>query len=78
MRLLRVIGSEELDCGCFLGIYELYSGQVVEVVDSRGEGCSTAWHSVGTVIPTAGMTLDCRSRNRGRRATSEDSSHHAR
>jgi hypothetical protein len=53
MSILRIVGSEELACGCFAGVYELYSGQVIELIDFRGEGCTVSWHTVGTAIPRA-------------------------
>jgi hypothetical protein len=60
MKILRVVGSKALDCGCFVGLYELYSGQVITVIDCQGERCDTSWHVVDTKVPAAPMTLGCR------------------
>jgi hypothetical protein len=61
MKILRVVSSEVLDCGCLVGFYELYSGQVVEVIDCRGDRCDTPSHDVGTTVPAALLTLGRRS-----------------
>ena len=45
MRILRALTSEAQTCGCLLGIYETYSGDVVKLVDSTGRACRA--HRVG-------------------------------
>jgi len=39
MRILRGVGSTVLACGCFVGLYEKYSGATVAIVDVPGERC---------------------------------------
>ncbi len=51
MRLLRVVGSRSLECGCLVGVYETYGGESIEIIDSRGEDCKEASHRQGAVIP---------------------------
>jgi len=71
MKILRVVNSEVLDCGCFVGLYELYSGQVIEVIDCRGDRCDTRWHAVGATVPAAMVTLGRRFGSHAERTSSE-------
>ncbi|MBE3134499.1 MAG: hypothetical protein IMZ55_13600 [Acidobacteria bacterium] len=50
MRLLRVVRSHLLDCGCFVGVYETYSGRNIEIIDDRGHACGEASHRPGAVL----------------------------
>lgn len=63
MRILRVLSSFQLDCGCVGGVYELYSGEVVRVLDAQAARCRNAGHRNGARLwgdapppsdPTAG------------------------
>jgi hypothetical protein len=47
MRILRVVGSASLPCGCFVGLYETYDGPTVQIVDERGVACPDAGHRLG-------------------------------
>ena len=51
MRILRIVGSSELPCGCFVGRYELYDGQTVQVIDEESVSCDIDSHEVGAVVP---------------------------
>jgi hypothetical protein len=51
MRILRVVGSRLLPCGCFVGAYETYDGRTVEVVDQAGIACSVPSHVRGATLP---------------------------
>jgi hypothetical protein len=51
MRLLRVIQSRLLACGCLVGVYETYGGESLEIIDSRGQDCVEASHRPGVVVP---------------------------
>ena len=37
-----------------MGVYETRSGEVVEIIDARGEGCGTTGHAVDAVVLHAG------------------------
>jgi len=50
LRILRVLGSRSLECGCFVGVYETYAGATVEVVEERGLRCLERSHEDGRVI----------------------------
>jgi len=50
MRILRGAGSALLPCGCFVGLYETYSGPTVQIVEERGASCSDARHEPGAQI----------------------------
>jgi hypothetical protein len=39
VRILKVLSSQAQPCGCLVGIYETYSGKVVQLVDFVGESC---------------------------------------
>jgi hypothetical protein len=51
MRILRIVGSQALPCGCLVGHYELYSGQIVRLIDYHSETCPLASHRVNSVLP---------------------------
>jgi hypothetical protein len=40
MRLLRGLGGKALSCGCMVGVYETYDGQVVASIDAPASGCT--------------------------------------
>ena len=54
MRILRVIGSRTLPCGCLIGRYETYGGQCVELVDHLGARCPLPQHRKQSLM-LAGM-----------------------
>jgi hypothetical protein len=47
MRILRVVGSRTLACGCFVGTYETYGGRCVEFIDHVATRCTVAEHRLG-------------------------------
>ncbi len=49
LRILRVVGSRSLTCGCFVGVYETYDGATVEIVEEHGAGCTEQSHVEGRV-----------------------------
>ena len=53
LNILRVVGSRSLPCGCFVGVYETYTGATVEIVEERGPGCSDRSHHEGRVTSQA-------------------------
>lgn len=50
MRILRVVGSVRLTCGCLVGRYETFAGPIISVIDARSHRCCDASHQVGTVL----------------------------
>jgi hypothetical protein len=50
MRILRVLQSQLLRCGCFVGLYETYDGQTVAIVEEPGPGCRDSRHQAGQAI----------------------------
>lgn len=44
MRLLRGLSGQMLPCGCLVGVYETYDGQVLAMVDVVGTTCGVAQH----------------------------------
>ncbi len=50
-RILRGLGSRSLTCGCFVGVYETYDGETVEIVEERGPHCDVPGHREGRVTP---------------------------
>jgi len=41
-----------LTCGCLVGVYETYSGEIVTIIDARAGSCSNPAHARGNIIPT--------------------------
>jgi hypothetical protein len=48
MRVLRILTSKQLPCGCLAGVYELYSGEVIAIVDAPDGSCVT--HRTGQQV----------------------------
>jgi len=51
MRLLRGLAGRLLACGCFVGVYETYDGQIVSTIDACGPGCRQPGHALHAVVP---------------------------
>ncbi len=51
MRLLRGLSGRVLACGCLVGLYETYDGDVVATIDVRGKKCGTPQHRLHAEIP---------------------------
>lgn len=49
LRILRVVGSRSLKCGCFVGVYETYDGASVEIIEECGPRCFDRSHDEGHV-----------------------------
>ena len=47
------MSSRSLPCGCIVGIYEAYSGEIVTIVDARGASCADPAHLAGKRVPGA-------------------------
>ncbi len=62
LRILRVVGSRSLDCGCFVGVYETYDGTAVEIVEERGPACPDQSHEEGRVTRETGESRKRRPR----------------
>jgi hypothetical protein len=48
--ILRVLRGACLPCGCVAGIYEMYSGTTVVVIDEVHAGCRLAEHRNGCMM----------------------------
>jgi len=53
MRILRLLSSRPLPCGCVAGIYETYDGPITWIVDARGDECHDARHRPGATLKDA-------------------------
>ena len=51
MRLLRGLTGRVLPCGCLVGVYETYDGDVVSTIDARGAACQIHEHRLHAVVP---------------------------
>ncbi len=49
-RIYRVLRGDQLPCGCVAGVYELYNGDILSVIDARAEGCRDPLHKPGIVV----------------------------
>lgn len=48
MRVLRILTSSTLPCGCLVGIYELYNGRTIAIVDAPA--CGRPEHRAGQQV----------------------------
>lgn len=53
MRVLRFLSSFQLTCGCLVGVYELYSGKIANVIDEVHDKCGIGTHKPGQQLETA-------------------------
>jgi hypothetical protein len=51
VRILRGLAGRRLECGCLTGVYETYSGEVVEMIDWHADACRQSSHIEGGTIP---------------------------
>lgn len=47
MRIRVALKSYIRPCGCLVGVYETYAGEVVEIVDAHGDDCPDRSHHQG-------------------------------
>jgi hypothetical protein len=57
MRIRQALNSYTRPCGCLVGVYETYAGEVIEILDAPGEGCADASHREGTILAKAQMPM---------------------
>jgi hypothetical protein len=50
MRILRGLSSQQLECGCLLGVYETYDGLVVRLIDAADPACTIPEHRQGATM----------------------------
>jgi hypothetical protein len=53
LRITQCIGGAKLECGCVIGRYLTYSGDIVTVLDEVGDDCCDKTHHVDCVITEA-------------------------
>ena len=58
MRLLRGLSGRVLPCGCLVGVYETYEGDVVATIDARGKQCQSSDHRLHATIPVQELDQD--------------------
>ena len=51
MAILRGVSSRQLPCGCLVGVYETYEGEIVSIVDARRGSCVDPAHEEGKTVP---------------------------
>jgi hypothetical protein len=54
MRILRLLSSRPLSCGCLAGIYETYAGPIAWIIDARGVRCADTEHQPGGRLDSRG------------------------
>jgi hypothetical protein len=55
MRILRVVGSGVISCGCFVGLYETYHGPTVQIIEEQGVRCVNPGHQPGHLVSAPGF-----------------------
>jgi hypothetical protein len=58
MKILRLLSSRPLPCGCLVGMYETYGGPVVSILDARADHCADRTHRPGARVEPAGLADD--------------------
>ncbi|MFN8061063.1 MAG: hypothetical protein U0Q12_18030 [Vicinamibacterales bacterium] len=48
--ILRGLRGELLPCGCLVGVYERYTGEVVAIIDAVGVRCAGNGHRDGLAL----------------------------
>ena len=48
--LRMTLGGRVLPCGCLVGSYETWRGDVVEVLDARDDRCSNRAHATDSIV----------------------------
>jgi hypothetical protein len=51
MAILRGVSSRHLPCGCLVGVYETYEGEIVAIIDAPGRACVDPAHREGNSVP---------------------------
>jgi hypothetical protein len=51
MRILRGLSSRILPCGCLIGVYETYEGEIVGILDARNPACADPAHKLENIVP---------------------------
>jgi hypothetical protein len=51
MRFLRGVTGRVLACGCLVGVYETYGGDIVATIDARGAECRHPGHALHAKVP---------------------------
>ena len=54
MRILRLLSTRPLPCGCLAGAYETYTGPVVWILDATGAECTAPEHRPGVCLEPVG------------------------
>ncbi len=49
--ILRGLKGDVLACGCLVGVYERYCGEVIVTIDAVGSACRQSGHAVGQYVP---------------------------
>ena len=49
-RIRRALRVQTLICGCRVGVYELYSGKTVGIIDDRATACADHSHAYGVLV----------------------------
>jgi hypothetical protein len=50
MRILRLLSTRPLPCGCLVGVYETFAGPVVWVLETPAEACQDPKHRPGAQL----------------------------
>jgi len=51
MRVLRGLSSRLLPCGCLVGVYETYEGEIVTILDAKAPSCADPTHESEKPVP---------------------------
>ena len=51
--LREIVAGRVLVCGCLVGVYEMWTGGCVEILDGRRDNCGETRHKVNRVLQLA-------------------------
>lgn len=49
-----LVGQHHLECGCWAGVYELFCGELLEIIDIAHDGC-TLGHDPNRLVAREGL-----------------------
>lgn len=67
MRIRRGLSSRVLPCGCLVGVYETYEGEIVAILDARGPSCAETDHAAGNFVPVDAHDMPAPGQTGGRK-----------
>ncbi len=62
--LRQIVAGRVLACGCLVGVYEMWTGGCVEILDGSCDSCGESHHKVNRVLHLASREYAARKKRR--------------